>query len=85
MAKKKQSIKIFIDPYGNTVNFWWGNPQDSAYSKEAKDSWDVIVMDKKDHPIGFEKIGFFPKEIDPVKHLNEQMKFLLETKERIVE
>lgn len=85
MAKDKQPIKIFIDPYGNTVNFWWGDPADSAYSEEAKDSWDVIVMDKKHHPIGFEKIGFFPKELDPMKYLKEQIKFLLEAKERIVE
>jgi len=82
MERNNQQIKIFIDPYGNTVNVWWGDPKNSAYSEEAKDSWDVIVMDKKNHPIGFEKIGFFPKELDPVKYLKEQMSFLLESKDR---
>lgn len=82
---KDNNIKIYIDPYGNTLNFWWGKPGDSAYSQEAEDSWDVIVMDKNNRPIGFEKIGFFPKELDPVKYLKEQMQFLLETKERLAE
>lgn len=80
--EKKHDIKIYIDPIGNTLNFWWGDPQTSAYSQEAKHSWDLIVMNKENKPIGFEKIGFFPKEIEPVQYLTSQMDFFLEARER---
>lgn len=83
--EKKHDIKIYIDPIGNTINFWWGDPGDSAYSKEAEHSWDLIVMNKEHTPIGFEKIGFFPKEIEPIQYIKSQMNFLLETKERIAD
>ena len=42
--EKEGGIKIYIDPYGNTVNFWWGDPKDSVYSKEAADSCPVNVI-----------------------------------------
>lgn len=79
-----KEIKVFIDPYGNTLNFWWGDPKDSAYSEEAAESWDVIVMDKDHKPIGFEKIGFFPRELDPMRYLQSKMQFLLEAKQKLV-
>ncbi len=82
---KKNKINIYIDPYGNTLNFWWGDPKNSSYSQEAAESWDLIVMDNKDRPIGFEKIGFFPRELDPMKYLSSQMNFLLEAKEKLVD
>ena len=82
---EKNKIKIYIDPYGNTLNFWWADPKKSFISEEAKDSFDVIVKDKKGVPIGFEKIGFFPKEIDPMAYIKNQMKFLLESNKQLVE
>ena len=78
MAKEK--IKIYIDPYGNTLNMWWDDPQKSHISEEAKYSSDVMIKDKKGKIIGLEKIGFFPEEIEPVKYLKEKARFLLETK-----
>ena len=70
MAKtKKPSIKIYLDPVGNTLNMWWGNPRDSVLSEEAEKSWDVICLNKAGQPIGLEKIGFFPRELDPLKSL----------------
>ena len=54
MAKEK--IKIYIDPYGNTLNMWWDDPKKSYISEEAEHSFDVIIKDKKGKPIGFEKI-----------------------------
>jgi len=80
---QNNDIKLFIDPYGNTLNMWWGDPKDSAYSEEADESWDVIVMNKEGKPIGLEKIGFFPKELDPMKHLKSKMEYLLEAKEKL--
>jgi len=34
----------------------------------------VICLDKKGKPIGLEKIGFFPLELDPVEHLHMGLK-----------
>lgn len=72
----KSKIQIFIDPYGNTINVWWGNPRDSRFSEEAEDSWDVIAFDKNKRAIGFEKIGFFPEELDPMRYIKNPMKLL---------
>ena len=40
-------------------------------------------MNKEGKPIGLEKIGFFPKELDPMKHLKSKMEYLLEAKEKL--
>ncbi len=70
MAKNGiNNIQVFIDPLGNTVNVWWDDPKKSVLSEEAERSWDVICLDKRGRPIGFEKIGFFPDELDPVASL----------------
>ena len=85
MANKQSTpIKIYIDPYGNTLNMWWGNPKDSVLSEEAEKSWDVICLDKNNRAIGLEKIGFFPQEIDPLKYLKEKASYLLEAKKELV-
>ncbi len=77
MAKNNKKIKIFIDPYGNTLNLWWDDPKKSRFSKEAEHAWDVIALDKNKRPIGLEKIGFFPEELDPIKYLQKSIKTLL--------
>lgn len=83
MAKKGE-IKIYIDPYGNTLNMWWGNPEDSFISEEAEKTYDVIVKDKEGRPIGLEKIGFFPEEVDPLKYFKKKTGFLLEAKKKLI-
>jgi len=68
MAKNGvNKLQVFIDPLGNTVNVWWDDPKKSVLSEEAERSWDVICLDKRGRPIGFEKIGFFPDELDAVR------------------
>jgi len=78
-----EEIRIYIDPWGNTLNMWWGNPEDSFISEEAENTYDVIVKDKRGKPIGLEKIGFFPEEIDPVKYLSKKAQFLLEARKKL--
>jgi hypothetical protein len=34
--KKIKKIQIFIDPYGNTLNFWWDDPKKSCEAQEAE-------------------------------------------------
>lgn len=76
---KTDRLKVFIDPLGNTLNLWWGNPKDSVSAYEAEKSWDVIALNKKGEAIGLEKIGFFPNELDPLKYLKYSKQFLLKT------
>lgn len=72
-----KKVKIYIDPYGNTLNMWWDDPKKSCFSEEAEKSWDVIALDKNKRPIGLEKIGFFPEEIEPIKYLKNSLRMLL--------
>ncbi|MFH1190781.1 MAG: hypothetical protein V1670_01105 [Candidatus Omnitrophota bacterium] len=80
----KGEIKIYIDPYGNTLNMWWGNSEEAFISEEAEKTYDVIVKDKKGISIGLEKIGFFPEEVDPLKYLKKKARFLLEAKKKLI-
>lgn len=78
------AVKILLDPVGNTMNIWWGNPSDAARSIEVDDPHrnDVIVLDNKGKPISIEIIGVFPEELNIssfVRHLGGNLKepFLL--------
>lgn len=70
-------VKIFLDPIGNTLNMWWDDPKTAYESEEAELSNDVIIKNKKGQPIGLEIIGFFPKELDPLKFLKSPHTLLL--------
>lgn len=59
-------IKILLDPIGNVMNIWWGDPRDASKSEEVDDPLrnDVIVKDKFGKPISLEIIGVFPHELN---------------------
>ena len=59
-------VKILLDPIGNVMNIWWGNPKDAYKSEEVDDPTrnDVVVKDKRGNPISLEIIGIFPKELN---------------------
>ncbi len=61
-------VKIFLDPIANSMNMWWGKPKDAYTSEEVESSYsnDIVIKDKKGVPIGVEKIGFFPQELNLV-------------------
>jgi len=82
MAKVKP-LKIFVDPYGNTMTMWWDDPEKEYLSDEAEISNDVLIKNKKGKYIGLEKIVFFPKEIKPMELLKDRAKFFLEAKRRL--
>ena len=84
MAKAKP-LRIFIDPYGNTMSMWWDDPEKEYLCDEIEHPYsnDVLVKDKKGKYIGFEKIVFFSKEIRPMKLLEDRGEFLLEAKKRL--
>lgn len=62
-------VKMFLDPVGNTLNVWWGEPKDAFISEEAELTNDVIVKNRKGVPIGVEIIGVFPRELNVTRYL----------------
>ncbi|MCX6800193.1 MAG: hypothetical protein NT091_03535 [Candidatus Falkowbacteria bacterium] len=75
-VNKNNKLKVFIDPLGNTLNLWWGDPKDSCSAVESQKTGDVIALNKNGQAIGLEKIGFFPKEIDPLLITKDVKKLL---------
>ena len=71
-------IQIFFDPFGNTLNLWWGKPDTDSLSQESANGEDVMIVNKNDQVIGLEKLNFFPKEIDPIKYLKGEIKSKLD-------
>jgi len=71
-------VKIYIDPIGNTMNLWWGDPKDAYSSEEVESPYrnDVIIKDKKGRAISVEIIGFLPKELN----VSEKLKTLIQNK-----
>lgn len=51
-------IKMFYDPKGNTLSVWFDNPKRAFISEETGQET-VLVKDKDDNVIGFEKLNFF--------------------------
>ncbi|MBI2612066.1 hypothetical protein HYW54_05000 [Candidatus Gottesmanbacteria bacterium] len=66
VKKATKDIKIYLDPIGNTMNIWWGDPGRAYSSEEVDDPKrnDVIVKDKKGRPLSLEIIGVFPEELN---------------------
>ena len=73
MAKRikttSRPVKMYLDPVGNTLNIWWGDPKKASYSEEVSSakSNDVMIMDKAGKPISLEIIGVFPAELNVSK------------------
>lgn len=56
-----KQIKFFIDPIGNTFSLWLDDPEKETHA-EMNEHEDVLMMDKNNQVIGFEKINFLPEE-----------------------
>lgn len=54
---KINTIKIYYDSLGNTLNVWFDNPQKEYISEETGDEV-ILNKDKKGKVIGFEKLNF---------------------------
>lgn len=75
MAKK---VSVFFDPFGNTLNMWWGSVDKGSESIEAAETDDVIIVNSRGEAIGLEKLNFFLKEMDPIKYLKGDIKTVLD-------
>lgn len=77
MAKAKK-LSIYLDPFGNTINMWWGKVDKGSESIEASESDDVIIVNSKGEAIGLEKLNFFPKEMNTIKYFKGEINTMLD-------
>jgi len=61
MAQKAHSIKFFLDSIGNTFSMWLDDPRKETHA-EMNELEDILMLDKNNKVIGFEKINFLPEE-----------------------
>lgn len=52
-------MKIVFDKIGNTLDVWFGNPDDEVISEEAGDGI-ILKKDINGNTIGIEKLNFIP-------------------------
>jgi len=59
-------VKVYYDRLGNTLTVWFGDPADEYLAEETGD--EVILMkDKQDRVIGFEKLNFAINRPEPMR------------------
>lgn len=70
-------VKVLLDPVGNSMNIWWGNPARAFASEEVNSPYsnDVIVKDEQGVPIGLEIIGVFPEELNLISKFKKLLGF----------
>jgi len=64
-------IKVFYDRQGNTLTVWFGDPQDEYLVEETGEEV-VLMKDREERVIGFEKLNFSMPQ-------SEQFKVAFET------
>lgn len=64
MAKKAEinTIKIFYDSLGNTLNVWFDDPKNEYISEETGDEV-ILNKNKKGKVIGFEKLNYLSHRV----------------------
>ena len=78
-------IRLLIDPIANSLVVWWGDKNKSDHAIEAEHSWDIIMVDTDENPLGMEKLNFLPKELEPAKYLPKAAKYLMEATTQLAE
>lgn len=59
-------VKVYYDRMGNTLTVWFDDP---AKEHEAEETGDEVILmkDKWDNVIGFEKLNFVVNQPEPVR------------------
>lgn len=52
-----EKIKMYYDPTGNTLSVWFDDPKRAFISEETGEET-ILVKDKDDNVIGFEKLNY---------------------------
>jgi len=61
-----EKIKIFYDKIGNTLNVWFEDPRNEAFSEETSGEI-ILIKDVSGKVIGFEKLNFIVMKKDQEK------------------
>jgi len=64
----KKVIRVYYDNQGNTLNVWFDDPKKEYICEETGEEV-VIIKDKKNNVIGFEKLNYLPQNSPPIKSL----------------
>ncbi len=71
--KKINTVKIYYDSFGNTLNVWFDDPKKEFISEETGEEV-ILNKDKKGKVIGFEKLNFFKIKNSLIKSLPVEVK-----------
>ncbi|MCP4167982.1 MAG: DUF2283 domain-containing protein [Chloroflexi bacterium] len=59
-------VKVYYDRLGNTLTVWFGDPTEE-YEVEETGNEIVLMKDKQDKVIGFEKLNFTVNQPEPLR------------------
>lgn len=65
-------VKVYYDRLGNTLTVWFGDPADEYEAEETGDEI-ILMKDKQDRVIGFEKLNFAINQPEPMRVSFETM------------
>lgn len=57
IAAKLNTIKLYYDSRGNTLNVWFDDPSNECFSEETGEEV-ILNKDKRGKVIGFEKLNY---------------------------
>ncbi|HZX49611.1 MAG TPA: DUF2283 domain-containing protein [Candidatus Paceibacterota bacterium] len=63
-----ETIRVYYDSVGNTLNVWFADPRKEFMSEESGDEV-ILNKDRNGKVIGFEKLNYLRKKIDSLKKL----------------
>ncbi len=56
-----EKVTIIYSRFANTLDVWWGNPEDEDIAEETGDEV-ILKKDKNGRVIGFEKLNYLAPE-----------------------
>ncbi len=61
MSANLPKVTIIYTRFANTLDVWWGNPQDEEIAEETSEEV-ILKKDKQGRVIGFEKLNYLPPD-----------------------
>ncbi len=59
-------VKVYHDRIGNTLTVWFGNPEEEYEAEETGDEI-ILMKDKQEQVIGFERLNFLLPQLEPLR------------------
>jgi len=57
-----EKVTIIYSRFANTLDVWWGNPEDEEVAEETGDEV-ILKKDRNGRMIGFEKLNYLAPEV----------------------